>query len=165
MRKMLLATATALTMAAVPAAAQVNSVEDKRDMSAEQQAIYDAFTPEQRVVFDTYSPEYQTVYYSWDPMLRDYYWTITPEEQLAFYSLTPEERYALSYGTSGMTYQSTPVVQTLAATSHSGEYPVCTGDNDDHCINAWAAGKRGPGVDRPLGYWPGESMTEMRTGG
>ncbi|MGB3797969.1 MAG: hypothetical protein WA957_16920, partial [Alteraurantiacibacter sp.] len=41
MKKAILAAATALSMAAIPAAAQVNSVDDKRDMTEAQQMMYD----------------------------------------------------------------------------------------------------------------------------
>lgn len=54
-----------------------------------------------------------------------------------------------------MHWASNAVVQDIP-TPHQGEYPVCESDADDNCIKAWAAGQRGPGVDRPLGYWPGE---------
>lgn len=38
-------------------------------------------------------------------------------------------------------------------------YPVCTGDNDDSCINPYAAGLKWG--NRPLGYWPGQPASEM----
>ena len=56
---------------------------------------------------------------------------------------------------SNMRFVSNAVVQNIPA-PHQGEYPVCESDADDNCINAWAAGRRGPGVDRPLEYWPGD---------
>ena len=65
-----------------------------------------------------------------------------------------------------MNWANNEVVQTVPTSSmRNGEYPVCEGDMDDSCINAWEAGQRGPGVNRPLQYWPGESVTEARSGG
>ena len=43
----------------------------------------------------------------------------------------------------------------------TGELPICSADQQDNCINAWEAGKRGPGVNRPLDYWPGQPASEM----
>jgi hypothetical protein len=43
----------------------------------------------------------------------------------------------------------------------TGELPICSANEQDNCINAWEAGKRGPGVARPLDYWPGQPASEM----
>lgn len=45
---------------------------------------------------------------------------------------------------------------TVPVASRPADYPVCTAERQDSCINPWAAGRRGPGVTRPLSYWPGE---------
>ncbi len=43
----------------------------------------------------------------------------------------------------------------------TGELPICSANEQDNCINAWEAGKRGAGVARPLDYWPGQPASEM----
>ncbi len=195
MNKAILAAATALSMAAIPAAAQVNNVDDKRDMTEAQQTMYDELDADQRTMFDSYTPDQQTMYYGWNDALRGYYWSLDQDEQNAWWYLNDQQRVTLfqiqapeqreaawtsiiaqvdemegdSASTSQQAYSNTSntssdgemrwasnaVVQNIPA-PHQGEYPVCESDADDNCINAWAAGQRGPGVDRPLNYWPGE---------
>lgn len=151
--------------------------------------------PEYRIHFDTLDAERQAMYFGWDAALRDYYWTLTPDQREAWWYLNDQQRITLfqmegdanraaawsavvaqvdalqadqaAYADShaGMTFVSNAVVQDIATPAHSGEYPVCTSDHDDHCINAWAAGERGPDVNRPLNYWPGQPASEMQSGG
>ena len=187
MKKAFLAAATALSMAAVPAAAQV----DDADMTPEQQTMYDDLTADQRTVFDTYTTDQQAMYFGWNDALRGYYWSLDEDQQDAWWYLNDDQRVTLfqiqapeqreaawnsviaqvneletgnapaqsqnaASSTSGdIQFVSNGVVQNVPA-PHEGEYPVCESDADDNCINAWAAGQRGPGVDRPLDYWPGE---------
>lgn len=60
-------------------------------------------------------------------------------------------------------YRSTARVQATPGDQGppSGEIPICTANQQDNCINAWEAGKRGPGVNRPLNYWPGRPASDM----
>lgn len=191
MNKAVLAAATALSMVAIPAAAQVNHVEDKRDMTEAEQTIYDSLDTDQRAAFDTYTPDQRVMYFGWNDALRGYYWSLDQEEQNAWWYLddaqratlfqiqSPEQREAAwdsviaqvedlemqtaeadtaAYDdgeSAAIQYVSNAIVQSAPAPM-TGEYPVCASDADDSCINAWAAGERGPGVDRPLNYWPGE---------
>lgn len=53
-------------------------------------------------------------------------------------------------------YEHKEMAQSTPAAQRPAEYPVCGGKVQDGCINPWAAGRRGPGVTRPLGHWPGE---------
>lgn len=197
MKKAILAAATALSMAAVPAVAQVNNVDDKRDMTEAEQVMYDELDADQRAMFDTYTPDQQTMYFGWNDALRGYYWSLDEERQDAWWYLNDEQRATLyqiqapeqreaawasvisqvndmenrsttqqaattqsnnASANSRMEFSSNAVVQDIPA-PHQGEYPVCESDRDDNCINAWAAGQRGPGVSRPLDYWPGESSS------
>lgn len=57
----------------------------------------------------------------------------------------------------GEVVQTTPADQQPA----SGEMPICTANQQDNCMNAWEAGKRGKGVNRPLEEWPGRPASEM----
>lgn len=186
MKSLLFATATALSLAATPTLAQqadaplgsTNSVSDKRDYTPEQQAVYDALEAEQRTTFDTWPYERQLVYFGMEEPMRTYYWTLETEQRPVWLALSPSDRLTVvhvadpsdradlwselvaqySVGTPladmDINYESKPVVQDHA--QHSGDYPVCEGDADDTCVNAWEAGERGTGVTRPLDYWPGE---------
>ncbi|MBU2341927.1 MAG: hypothetical protein KKE77_11880 [Alphaproteobacteria bacterium] len=60
-------------------------------------------------------------------------------------------------------YRSTERVQATPGDQGppTGEVPICSSNEQDNCINAWEAGKRGPGVARPLTYWPGQPASEM----
>lgn len=60
-------------------------------------------------------------------------------------------------------YRSTERVQATPGDQGppTGEVPICSANEQDNCINAWEAGKRGPGVARPLTYWPGQPASEM----
>ena len=192
MNKAILAAATALSMAAIPATAQVNNVDDKRDMTEAQQMMYDELNADQRTIFDTYTPDQQTMYYGWNDALRGYYWSLDQDEQNAWWYLDDQQRVTLfqiqapeqreaawssvltqveqmeagaspeqaasettATSSGNMEWASNEVTQNVPA-PHQGEYPICESDADDNCINAWAAGQRGAGVDRPLDYWPGE---------
>ncbi|WP_338244324.1 hypothetical protein [Aurantiacibacter hainanensis] len=193
MKKAFLAAATALSMAAVPAAAQVHDVDDKRDMTPQQQVMYDDLSADQQAVFDTYTPDQQTMYFGWNDALRGYYWSLDENQQDAWWYLNDDQRVTLfqiqapeqreaawnsviaqvdeletrsstaqttatrtaANTTGNIQFVNTGIVQDIPP-AHQGEYPVCESDADDNCINAWAAGQRGPGVDRPLSYWPGE---------
>ncbi|MWV28306.1 hypothetical protein [Aurantiacibacter rhizosphaerae] len=194
MNKAILAAATALSMVAIPAAAQVNTVDDKRDMTEAQQMMYDELDTDQQAMFDAYTPDQQTMYFGWPTDLRGYYWSLEQDQQDAWWYLddnqrttlyqiqAPEQRQAawtsvisqvnkLENGaatssaqastTSGdIRFVSKEMAQSIPA-AHQGEYPVCKSDSDDNCINAWATGARGPGVDRPLDYWPGKPASSM----
>lgn len=200
MRKMILASATALSMVAFPALAQTNHVEDKRDYTEDQQAIYDAFDDDTRARFDAWPVDHQYSYFGWEPNVQTYYWTLDDDQQNAWWYLDDNQRvqlYSISdmdqrnatwmsitdqvakmenakakshatkaHKADGISFVSNEIVQDMPISkrNHDGvNYPICESDADDHCMNAWAAGQRGPNVDRPIAYWPGQSVTEMRT--
>lgn len=52
---------------------------------------------------------------------------------------------------SNMQFVSQPMIQRAPAPL-VGEYPLCNNGRTDNCMNPWEAGKRGPGVTKPLGY-------------
>jgi hypothetical protein len=54
-------------------------------------------------------------------------------------------------------------VQAVADTGPAtGNLPVCSANQTDNCINAWEAGRRGAGVNRPLESYPGERRPNRR---
>ncbi|MEL1250586.1 hypothetical protein [Aurantiacibacter gilvus] len=199
MKNLILATASALSLAAVPAAAEAQQREAPEDApafySAAHEELLREMSPDFRIHFDTLDEDQQALYFGWNDALRGYYHTLNDEQRHAWWYLNDEQRIQLyqvqgeaardaawdsviaQVGTleaqqaaaperdTSMTFVSNAVVQDIPMPAHPDEYPVCEGDNDDHCINAWAAGQRGPGVDRPLDYWPGRPASEMQSGG
>lgn len=173
MRKLILAAATALSMSAVPAMAQ-DADNTPALMSREHQQQIRDMEPDARVYFETLDAEYQEAYFSWDIDAQDYFWTLDEQKRAELFELTAAERDAtLAYMASqrtnsdGISFVKNAVVQDIPTTefAHNQDYPVCESDYDDHCINAWAAGMRGPGVDRPLAYWPGDAARDNGLGG
>lgn len=175
MRKTILAAATAMSMAAVPAAAQDYTEDGQTFQSA---AHLDMLTEDQRADYDSWDVEVRDYYITLDPEARSAWWTFDDDYRTYLYEMTADQRsdqwsaiLAKLEGNrqyeASINFASNAVVQDvpMPRVAHDGEYPVCTDDYDDHCINAWAAGMRGPDVDRPLMYWPGESVTDMRSGG
>ncbi len=65
--------------------------------------------------------------------------------------------------TGNIQYRSTERVQATPGDQGppTGEISICSANEQDNCINAWEAGERGPGVNRPLDYWPGQPASEM----
>ena len=53
------------------------------------------------------------------------------------------------------------MVQSIPMDTPPANPPICQKGQQDNCINAWEAGKRGRGVDRPLNYWPGKPASEI----
>lgn len=101
MRNLILATATALSMAAAPAAAQhagdasrgsTNSIADKRTMTPSERVIYDAIPAEQRSAFDGWGDDRQVLYFGWTDALRGYYWSLSAAQQDAWWYLTPQQQ-------------------------------------------------------------------------
>ena len=206
MNKMLIATATALSMAAIPAAVQAQQREAPENVGSFYSASHEQnlrdMDPDFRIRFEQLDAEKQTMYFGWDAALREYYQSLDNDRQDAWWYLSEEQRINMfqienatkraeswnaivaklaaedytdramaaagTYGSDkGTVFLSRPVVQQVAYADGqvAGEYPVCTSDYDDHCINAWAAGMRGPDVNRPLDYWPGESVSDTQFGG
>lgn len=159
------------------------------EMSDEQRAIYDSWPIEQRGAFDAWDADRQTLYFGWTAPLRGYYWDLEPEQQAAWWLLDDEQRVSLfqmdpaqrtsawsaimdqveqaevrrlaALTDTSVRFVRSAVVQSTPAAERPAEYPVCESDADDNCINPWAAGKRGAGVERPLGYWPGQPASSM----
>lgn len=151
---------------------------------SEYRAAYWGWPDNYRTSYWTWPGEYQDYYWTLEPEQQTAYWVLTNDQRAKMAAMTPAQRTAAwtsiqnqMAGTPATTttttstpantgtmsgnvrYVSNEMVQATPA-ARSGEYPICNGDNDDSCINAWEAGKRGRGVNRPLGYWPGEPASE-----
>ena len=114
MRKYLLASATALSMAMLSTGAMAqddmdmdndtdtvpgstNSVKDKRgdvSMTTEQQTVYDAWPAERRTMYDAWPAEYRTYYWELEAPQREGYWMLTDDQRGRIYQMSPEQRAA-----------------------------------------------------------------------
>ena len=150
---------------------------------ADRQASYDAWASAEQEYFWTLTPGQQEGYWLLNAEQRAQILAMTPEQRAqAWQSIEAQlsradasasapnsanasataraaTTAARSAGSGEPRLVSNEVVQTTPGEPPS-EYPVCKGDNDDRCINAWAAGQRGPGVNRPLDHWPGRPASE-----
>jgi len=147
-----------------------------REMDAETRVYFDQLDEDQQAMYVGWDAPLQDYYWTLDDNQRDAWWYLNDEQRATIYQIqAPEQRTAawnsvlsqvaeMEQGTDttpapnntgDLRFVSNEMVQSAPA-PHQGEYPVCESDADDNCINAWAAGQRGPGVDRPLDYWPGE---------
>lgn len=149
------------------------------ELDAADQAEFDSYTADQQTMYFGWNDALRGYYWSLNDQQQDAWWYLNDEQRATIFQIqAPEQRSAAwnsvlsqvaelengnsvtqtataSTNTANMRFVSNAVVQDAPA-PHQGEYPVCESDADDNCINAWAAGQRGPGVDRPLDYWPGE---------
>lgn len=185
MNRYFLAGAAALALA-LPAAAQDMAVTSDGDvyvLTDSQQVMYDSWPPERRVVYDAWPVTYREYYWTLTPTQMEGWWVLTDEQRARLYAMTPEQRAqawtaiaaqmsgnttsatartaAAAASTAGPRFVSNAVVQNISADAPPADPPICAPNQQDNCINAWEAGKRGPGVTRPLDHWPGRPASEM----
>ena len=186
MKRYILAGAAALALA-LPAAAQDMAVTSEGDvyvLTDAQQVIYDAWPPERRVIYDAWPITYREYYWTLTPTQMEGWWVLTDDQRARVYAMTPEQRVtawtaittqmagaapratttATATSTAGpvnLRFVSNAVVQPVEADAPPADPPICAPNQQDDCINAWEAGKRGPGVTQPLGYWPGKPASEI----
>lgn len=154
-------------------------------LSATDQAEFDTYTVDQRAAYFAWNAPLRDYYWTLNADQQDAWWYLNDNQRTQIFQIPADQRTAawnsvvaqvaqVENGTTPANQQaaasddmsndadvrfvSNEVVQSAPA-PHQGEYPVCESDADDNCINAWAAGERGPGVDRPLDYWPGEASS------
>lgn len=181
MRNLILAGAAALTFSAAPAMAQdmaQNMDAGAYNMTPMQQQMFMGWEDEQRIAYTRWPVNVQEYYWTLNENQMRGWWVLNDEQRMRIVGMAPQQRAAAwtavmnqmtgattmpattrtSTVTSGnIQYRSNAVVQ---ATPYDqgppvGDVPICSVNDYDNCINAWEAGKRGPGVTRPLGYWPG----------
>jgi len=130
MRKFLLASAAALTVAAVPSmlSAQdstatttpapapdgtttvtTTSTTSPQDAKGSTGARTPAMTVQQKTVYATWPSQRQTDYQAWPIDYQTYYWTLTPVQQEGYWALTADQR--------GQIYKMTPEQRSAAWTS------------------------------------------------
>lgn len=131
-----------------------------------------------RTAYWSWPNDYRTSYWTWPDNYQSYYWDLTDEQQTAWWALSPEQRGQIlamtpeqqlaawdsinaqitasqepeTVLTSNTTVEAAPAPRT-------GEYPICSGEIQDSCIQPRAAGKNYGNV--PLDYWPGQPASEM----
>lgn len=181
MKKMILASFAALSLAAVPSAAQ-DTQAGAYDMNTAQQQMFMKWPDDKRIAYTRWPAELQTYYWSLTPQQQTGWWMLTDDQRSRIHVAAPEQRTqawaaivaqmtgapasetptraAATTMSGGIRWVSNPVVQQIPP-PHQGEYPICKSDADDNCMNPWAAGLRGPNVERPLQYWPGKPASEM----
>ena len=191
MNRFFLAGAAALALA-VPAVAQNMAVDADGDvyvMTDAQETIYTAWPADRRSAYDTWPNDYKVYYWTLTPTQQNGWWVLTDDQRAKVYAMTPEQRAqawtaiaaqmasaspsataATTASTSATTraatinWVSNATVQSVPTDSAPADPPICAPEQQDNCINAWEAGKRGPGVTRPLDHWPGKPASEMDGG-
>lgn len=159
-------------------------------LTAPQQSMYDAWPPERQSDYMSWPRDYQSYYWTLSSPQQEGWWMLTPDQRTRVFAMAPEQRVAAWTAierqmgsmpsanasataqvattasgtmTGSMRFVSNAVVQTTPgdAGPPPADPPICNKGQTDNCINAWEAGKRGPGVSRPLDYWPGRPASEM----
>ena len=184
MKSLIFAGAAALALTATPALADDHM--DAMELTATQQAMYDAWTDSQRTTYDAWPMEAQTYYWTLDDMQQGVWWdALNNEQRVRIVGMDDAQRVAAwtsirnqmnaannasasnasttarttRSATSGnIVFRGNAVTQTAPA-AHSGEYPPCKGDQQDNCINPREAGLNYG--NRPLNYWPGKPASEI----
>ena len=184
MKSLIFAGAAALALTATPALADDHM--DAMELTATQQAMYDAWTDSQRTTYDAWPMEAQTYYWTLDDMQQGVWWNaLNNEQRVRIVGMDDAQRVAAwtsirnqmnaagnatasnasatarttRSATSGnIVFRGNAVTQTAPA-AHNGEYPPCKGDQQDNCVNPREAGLNYG--NRPLNYWPGKPASEI----
>ncbi|MGB3797970.1 MAG: hypothetical protein WA957_16925 [Alteraurantiacibacter sp.] len=144
--------------------------------------MFNTYSPDQHTMYFGWNEALRSYYWTLDEEEQNAWWYLDDDQRMTLFQIQAPEQRAMAWNSiinqvnsmendqagaqtvnsgnmsttsSNMRFVSNEVAQNIPA-PHQGEYPVCESDADDNCINAWATGQRGPGVDRPLDYWPGE---------
>ena len=158
-------------------------------MPLEQRGEFDRWDPDRQVMYFGWNDALRDYYWSLDADQRNAWWYLDDEQRISLFQLQDEKQRDLAWNSiltqvarveqgrtpqaattstraapTNVSYASEPVVQSTPRATQPSEYPVCNSDADDSCINKWAAGQRGPGVERPLSYWPGHPASEDKGG-
>ncbi|GMN14330.1 hypothetical protein [Altererythrobacter sp. MTPC7] len=188
MKNLLAATAAAaLTLTAAPAFADDHMEGDMVELTTAQQTMYDGWPAERQTTYDAWPMEAKTYYWTLTPEQTEAWWVLTNEQRVRVVGMNEMQRSqawtsilsqingtaaapaapaaqanasATAATTGNVRFVSNEMAQSAPAPV-TGEYPICSANQQDNCMNAWEAGRRGPGVNRPLDYWPGQPASEM----
>lgn len=152
-------------------------------LEADERMVYDRLPREQQQYYMTLNPQQQEAWFLLNDDQRMRLYSMEPTQRTAAWTSIMQQVNAASAGTPGMMQQNTsamnnsmtsgnirfvsstvaqPIVGDQAAYAPSGEVPVCGANQYDNCMNAWEAGRRGPGVEKPLDYYPGPAGPNTR---
>lgn len=161
-------------------------------MTDTQQMAHDGWPAERQADYDGWPDNYKVYYWTLTPVQQEGWWVLTPDQRGKVLVMTPEQQAAAwtsitaqmngapppaasgtaaaattaaaTASTAAPRFVSNEVVQSTPADTNppSGDLPVCSKNQQDNCINAWEAGKRGKGVTKPLNKWPGKPASEMK---
>jgi hypothetical protein len=182
MKSLALAGAAVLAVA-LPASTSAQSMPSDNAAASDQQSAYQTWPPERQRSYDAWPADVQSYFWTLTPREQAGWWLLTDDQRTRIHAMTPQQRAqawnAISaqlassragYGNTAanggsransgeIRWVSNAVVQPIANDEDiydGGKIPICEENEFDNCMNAWAAGLRGPGVERPLDYWPGE---------
>ncbi len=138
MRNFILTGAAALALAAVPALAQ----DVKADAAANAAVSTSAgtLTADQQAIVDAWPAAKQTMYAAWPPEYQAYFWTLAPEQQEGYWVLTPNQRSQIAAMTPAqrtIAWQS--IGRQLAAGANTGAASVAARTGDEIPAPAQAA--------------------------
>lgn len=186
MRTTILTGVAALALA-LPAAAQQTNAEARAEastaMDATQQSAYDGWPADRQAAYDRWPADIQDYYWTLDPRQQRGWWALTDEQRAQIHAMTPDQRTAAwaqiaaqmsgrastpppaspasasasAAGTGNMRFVESEMVQNVPAPK--AEYPICSREIQDGCINPREAGKNYGNV--PLDYWPGRPASEI----
>lgn len=181
MKTLAVASAAALAIA-LPGTAEAQTNHGNDMSAAQEQSARDTWPADRQSAYDGWPPEVQAYFWTLTPDEQKTWWKLNDQQRSQIVVLTPEDRARAwvvisgqlaesrqpgavygaerGQGARDITWVSNPVVQQIAADQavyQSGQVPICKENEFDNCMNAWAAGKRGPGVERPLDHWPGDN--------
>lgn len=152
-------------------------------LPAEQRTAFDTWEPDRQVMYFGWDEALRGYYWNLEPAQQDAWWYLDDAQRISLFQLEEGRRdtawnsiieqvnsikgnqqaaagstqpSAAAPANGDPAYSKTEVAQSTPAAQQPSDYPVCTEEITDSCINAWAAGQRGPGVTRPLDHWPGE---------
>ncbi|AKM07289.1 hypothetical protein [Pelagerythrobacter marensis] len=184
--RMTILTGVAALALAVPVAAQQTTAEAHAEashaMNATQQTSYDAWPADRQAAYDGWPADIQGYFWSLSPQQQRGWWALTDEQRVQIHAMTPDQRNvawsqiaAQLSGAGSATPTSTGRASTSPATTGNmqfvssemvqnapapkADYPICSREIQDSCINPREAGKNYGNV--PLDYWPGRPASEI----
>lgn len=149
----------------------------------ERQTDYKSWPRDYQSYFWTLSEPQQNGWWVLTPDQRTRVFAMTPDQRVAAWTAIERQMSGQMSGMPSASASTTAQAATTATGTMSGNMrfvsnavvqttpgdagpppadpPICNKGQTDNCINAWEAGKRGPGVTRPLDHWPGKPASEM----
>ena len=190
MKNIILVSAAALALTAVPAAAQDADAEvTAYELGEDQMVIYDGWPEERRVVYDAWPYGIQEYYWTLEPAQAEGWWVLTDPQRVRIYEMTPEQRMmawqqinaqmsgsntnttsmsaqGTASATGTMSAQTRFVRSEVTQTKPANYRAVSSGDELPVCSANQQDGcinswEKNKTGNRPLEYWPGRPASEI----